>query len=175
MQVVEDVVIVDGWRFKIDRSVPKIGNSLGQEEIVLLISTPYVGTSSFTTKVQYVTNEEDIESYIYMLNEEQINTSANTEYTLEDRLEPETTYNVKVIAKYKNNLIVESNVVTIKTKPRTYLFNNGDTCDEITGGWSAMAGPDWPNEPITMIAPDLTFDEDEYGRYMNLNLEEDYR
>ena len=224
MQVVRDVVTVDGWRFKIDRSVPQIGESLGQEEIRvtkvvreylgknengkyiaqvtaiiesdkeiksivfkdldgievtptgekykiakditieldkeykivvnttdgkseektiieklpelgLLISTPYVGTSSLTTKVQYATNEEEVESYTYMLNEEEIATNANTEYTLEDTLEPETTYNVKVIAKYKNGLTVESNVVTIKTEKRTYLYNNGDECTDITGGW----------------------------------------
>ncbi len=224
MQVVRDVVTVDGWRFKIDRSVPQIGESLGQEEIRvtkvvreylgknengkyiaqvtaiiesdkeiksivfkdldgievtptgekykiakditieldkeykivvnttdgkseektiieklpelgLLISTPYVGTSSLTTKVQYATNEEEVESYTYMLNEEEIATNANTEYTLEDTLDPETTYSVKVIAKYKNGLTVESNVVTIKTEKRTYLYNNGDECIDITGGW----------------------------------------
>ena len=136
MQVIEDIVTVDGWKFEIDRSVPQIVESLGQEEIKsITISTPYVGTSSFTTKVQYVTNEEDVESYTYMLNEEEIATNANTEYTLEDTLEPETTYNVKVIAKYKNGLTVESNVVTIKTEKRTYLYNNGDECIDITGGW----------------------------------------
>ena len=136
MQVIEDIVTVDGWKFEIDRSVPQIGESLGQEEIKsITISTPYVGTSSFTTKVQYVTNEEDVESYTYMLNEEEIATNANTEYTLEDTLDPETTYSVKVIAKYKNGLTVESNVVTIKTEKRTYLYNNGDECTDITGGW----------------------------------------
>ena len=228
MQVVEDVVTVNGWKFTIDRSVPQIGESLGQEEIRVtkivreysgrdengkyivqvtvivesdkeiksivfkdldgieviptgekykiakditieldkeykivvnttdgkneektiieklpelgvLISTPYVGTSSFTTKVQYVTNEEDIESYTYMLNEDEIATNMVSKYTLEDRLEPETTYNVKVIAKYKNGLTIESNVVTIKTEPRTYLYNKGDTCDSLTGGWKAEA------------------------------------
>lgn len=136
MQVIEDVVTVDGWKFTIDRSIPKIGESLGQEEIKsITISTPYVGTSSFTIKVQYVANEEEVETYTYMLNEEEITTSANAEYTLENQLEPETIYNVKVIAKYKNGLEVESNIVTIKTDKRTYLYNNGDECTNITGGW----------------------------------------
>lgn len=224
MQVIEDVVIVDGWRFTIDRSVPQIGESLGQEEIKvtkivreylgknengkyiadvtiiiesdkvirniifqeqdgieitpttekykiakdmtieldkeykivintddgkseertiieklpelgILISTPYVGTSSFTTKVQYITNEEEVESYTYMLDGKEIITNENNEYTLENYLEPETTHKVQIIAKYKNGLTVESNVVTIKTQARTYLYNNGDECTDITGGW----------------------------------------
>ncbi len=168
MQVVDDIVTVDEWKFEIDRRVPKIGQSLGQEEIKLIkISTPYVGTRSVTTKVQYIVNEEEIESYTYMLDGEEIITNKNKEYALEDYLEPETTHKVQVIAKYKNNLTVESNVVTIKTKARTYLFNNGDTCEEITGGWSAEAGPDYPD--VTMVAPTLTFNEEE--KAMNVYLE----
>ncbi len=246
MQIVGNIVTVDGWRFTIDRSVPQIGESLGQEEIRvtkivreysgknengkyiaqvtiivesdkeiksivfkdsdgieitpngekykiakditieldkeykivvnttdgkseektiieklpelgLLISTPYVGTSSLTTKVQYATNEEEVESYTYMLNEDEITTNTNTEYILEDTLEPETIYNVKVIAKYKNGLTVESNVVTIKTEPRTYLYNNGDECIDITGGWQAIAVDDGAND-TTVKKPTLSND-----------------
>lgn len=32
MIVIEDIVIVDGWKFSIDRSIPKIGESLGKGE-----------------------------------------------------------------------------------------------------------------------------------------------
>ena len=33
MIVNEDIVIVDGWQFQIDRSVPKIGEAIGKGEI----------------------------------------------------------------------------------------------------------------------------------------------
>jgi len=143
MKVIEDVVEVDGWKFEIDRSVPKIGQNIGQEELKrITIEVPYIGTASFTTKVQYVYKEEEVQEYIYKIDGEEVKTIEEKEYTTEDEiiiLEPESTHTVQVIAKYKNGTQIESKVVTFKTKPRTYLYNNGDTCDAITGGWKAEA------------------------------------
>lgn len=136
MQVVEDVVTVNGWRFKIDRTTPKIGENLGKGELegpVIII--PYIGTSSFTIKNEYVYNEEEIDCYTYVLDDVEIKTSEDKEYTIEKELEAESSHTVKVIAKYKDGKTFESNIRTIKTEPRTYLYNNGDECIDITGGW----------------------------------------
>ena len=174
MNVEEDIVTVGNWKFEIDRTVPKIIENSEQIEtkVRVLISVPYVGTRSAKIKIQNVTNEEEVEQYTYMLNEEELISTSEKEYDIQDYLDPETTYQIKVIAKYKDDLTIESNEVTIKTEPRTYLFNNGDTCNEITGGWSAMAGPDKPNYPeATMAAPEFTFVEDEIGKGMNIHLE----
>lgn len=140
MTVEGNVVLVDGWKFTIDRSVPKIGESIGQGEVkTVSITTPYVGTTSFTTKILEAYNEEKIESYTYKIDEVETKTIIQKEYTTENELEPESIHTAQVIAKYKNGKMLESNIVTIKTEPRTYLYNNGDECIDITGGWQAIA------------------------------------
>lgn len=137
----ENVAFVNGWRFEIDRTVPKIGQNLGKGKLEsVAITTPYVGTTSFTTKISYVYNEEEIESYTYKIDGTEAKTITEKEYTTENELEAESTHTVQVVAKYKNNgKTIESNIVTIKTEPRTYLYNNGDECVDITGGWKAEA------------------------------------
>lgn len=139
MAIDGDIVLIDGWRFTIDRSVPKIKESLGKGELkAVSITTPYVGTASFTTKNVYVYNEEEIESYTYKIDGVETKTIPQKEYTTENELEPESTHTVQVIAKYKDGTQLESNTVTIKTEPRTYLYHNGDQCTDITGGWEAV-------------------------------------
>ena len=34
MTVIEDIVLVDGWQFQIDRNIPKILKSIGKENII---------------------------------------------------------------------------------------------------------------------------------------------
>ncbi len=160
MAIEGNIVLVDGWRFEIDRSIPKAGESLGKGELkTVTITTPYVGTTSFTTKIFYVYNEEEIESYIYKIDNEEI-TNLDKEYTTteEQELQPESTHTVKVIAKYKDGTTLESNVVTIKTEPRTYLYNNGDECIDITGGWKAIAIGSGSSKAIVVKEPTLAFD-----------------
>lgn len=136
----ENIAFVDGWRFKIDRTVPKISESLGKGNFEsIAITVPYIGTSSFTTKNVYVYNEEEIESYTYKIDGVETKTNIEKEYTTENEVEPESIHTAQVIAKYKNGKMLESNIVTIKTEPRTYLYNNGDECIDITGGWQAIA------------------------------------
>ena len=138
--VSENIAFVDGWKFELDRTVPKIGQNLGKGKLEsIAIITPYIGTTSFTTKISYVYNEEEIESYTYKIDNIESKTIIEKEYTTENELEAESTYTVQVIAKYKNGKTIESNIVTIKTEPRTYLYNNGDECVNITGGWKAEA------------------------------------
>lgn len=158
MTVEGNVVLVDGWKFTIDRSVPKIGESIGQGEVkTVSITTPYVGTTSFTTKILEAYNEEKIESYTYKIDEVETKTIIQKEYTTENELEPESTHTVQVVAKYKDGKTIESNILTIKTEPRTYLYNNGDECIETSGGWKAIEVDDGANDTVVK-KPTLSYD-----------------
>lgn len=160
MQVIENVVTVDGWDFTIDRSIPRVGESLGKGEVkTVLITTPYVGTTSFTIKVSNAYNEENIEEYKYVIDGNET-TSQDKEYTTpnEQELEPESTHTVMVIAKYKDGTELESKILTIKTEPRTYLYNNGDECIETSGGWKAIE-VDQADE-TAIKKPTLTYNSD---------------
>lgn len=160
MQVTGDIVTVDGWKFTIDRSVPRIGESLGQGEVkTVSITTPYIGTTSFTTKVLNAYDEENIEEYKYIIDGNEV-AIKDKEYTTpkEQELEPESTHTVKVVAKYKDGTTLESNILTIKTEPRTYLYNNGDECIETSGGWKAIAVNEGEGNPTKK--PTLTYNSD---------------
>ena len=160
MTVEGNVVLVDGWKFTIDRSVPKVGENLEQGEIkAISITTPYIGTTSFTTKVTNAYDEENIEEYKYVIDGNET-TIEDKEYTTpkEQELEPESTHTVKVVAKYKDGTTLESNTLTVKTQPRTYLYNNGDECTDITGGWKAIAVDE--GEGTTTKKPTLTYNSD---------------
>lgn len=125
MTISGNTVRVDGWKFGIDRSVPKITTSFGKGEIATInITTSYVGTSSFTINVVSVNNEEEIEEYKYKIDEDEI-TTIQKEYTVEKELAPESTHTVQVIAKYKDGTTLDSNIFTVKTEPRTYIMKNG--------------------------------------------------
>lgn len=128
-----NIILVDGWQFEIDRSIPQIKGNLGKGTAIQ-IDIPYIGTSSFTTNIIYAYNENEIELYTYVIDDIEIATISNKEYTKEE-LEPETTHTVKVIAKYKDGTILESNTITITTEERTYLYKEGEEFKEITGEW----------------------------------------
>lgn len=121
MEINDNIVTVDGWKFQIDRSVPKIGARIGDGKAIA-IDTPYIGTTSFTTKLSYLYQQEQIESYTYIIDGVEI-TKQELEYTKEE-LEAESIHTVKVIANYKDGETIESNEITLKTEPRTYLYNN---------------------------------------------------
>ncbi len=156
MVVYENIVAVDGWQFEIDRSIPEISMNLGKNDSII-INTPYIGTSSFTTKVSYVYEEEQIESYTYVIDETEIR-EENKEYTTQDNLEPESTHTVKVIAKYKNGRTIESNKLTIKTEPRIYLYNNGREDTDIKIEWEALAKDRGDGAIEKLVYPTINYD-----------------
>lgn len=156
MVVDDDIVIVDDYRFQLDRSVPKIGISLGKEKAIAII-VPYIGTSSFTIKLSYIYNKDEIAKYTYIIDDEEI-MKLEDEYTKEG-LEPESNHRVKVIAEYKNGEILESNVITIKTDNRTYLIKDGKNTGVIewenhpvTDGYQTVIQPEQKDEYIYFIA-----------------------
>lgn len=160
-----DIVNVAGWQFQIDRDRLEIKLNLGKSKS-FIIGIQYIGTTSFTIKVENVKNMEEVEAYIYEIDGNKEEKIEKKEFTKEE-LEPETTHAVRAIAKYKDGTTVESNTVTIKTKPRIYLYNNGDTCNEITGGWKAVAEGRY-DDTVSLVTPILTNNNEE--GYMNLYL-----
>lgn len=133
MTISGDTVLVDGWKFGIDRSVPKITRSFGKGEVATInITTSYIGTSSFTVNVTSAYNEEEIEEYKYKIDEDEI-TTIKKEYIVEKELAAESTHTVQVIAKYKDGTTLESNILTVKTEPRTYIMKDGKFEVEVEG------------------------------------------
>ncbi len=134
MIVIDDVVIVDEWGFEIDREVPKIEKELGKQDFIA-IRTSYIGTRGFTTKIEYLNTKDEIEEYIYIVDETEYKTNKQ-EYTI-DKLEPESMHKVKVIAKCKNGKTIQSNLINVKLEPLTYLYKEGEEYFDLTGGWEA--------------------------------------
>ena len=186
MAITGNIVLVDGWKFEIDREILQITENLGKGEIeAITIITPYIGTTSFLTKVSYAYNEEEIEKYRYIIDDKEIE-SLEKEYETEDEIEAETIHSVKIVAEYKDGTTLESNSLTIKTEPRTYLYNRGDLCIDITGGWKAMEIDNGANE-VEKIKPTITIENDTpyinvkmssgakmYGGSISINKEIDY-
>lgn len=127
MRINNNIVIVDGWSFEIDKSIPKIQLTIGKKEINI-ISIPYIGTTSFTIKLEQIINEDQVESYSYIINGEEIVTNSDKEYTIEE-LEAEANCIAQVNVKYKNGNIIESNQIAIKLEPKVYLYKQGENSD----------------------------------------------
>lgn len=163
MIVNDNIVTVDGWKFQIDRSIPKIGSSLGKGETIT-ITAPYIGTTSFTTKIEQIYNEKEAETFTYIIDGEEI-VNLGKEYKKEG-LEPESKHKVKVIIKYKDGTTLASNTLNIALEPRTYIYNNGDQCVDITGGWKVA--PIGCENGVTVVTPKLTFNEDNMNLYLDL-------
>lgn len=126
IEVEGDIAFVDGWKFEIDRSVPKIGENLGQGEIKVTVEAlaSYVGTSSSTINVTATSAEGNIVGYEYKLNGEVRETTTQSSYTIED-LEPTTTYKILVVAIDEAGNRRSSKAITITTKERTYIIKDG--------------------------------------------------
>lgn len=125
------------------------------------ITTPYVGTSEITVKVNTDTINEEISKYLYIVNGEV--TENTTDEININNLPEDTQLDVVVIAITKENKELISKK-TIKTEPRTYLYNMGDQCEDITGGWSAAA-IGYGNS-ATLVTPQLTFNSDNMNLYL---------
>ncbi len=100
------------------------------------ITTPYVGTSQLTVKVDKSSIKETIKKYIYIVGEKVIE-SEDTEILVTD-LQSETNYDITVVAVTNDNKHLIG-TINRTTEKRTYLYNNGDKCESITGGWKAEA------------------------------------
>ena len=106
-------------------------NSQGDFEIII----PYIGTTQMTIRVNEDTISEDINKYIYIYNEK-VKEETNVEIEVDD-LQEDSYVNITVIAITKENKHLIAKKI-VKTEPRTYLYNNGDECGEITGGWKSL-------------------------------------
>lgn len=105
------------------------------------ISIPYVGTSASTINISTNINADDVKEYIIYVNDTEYARTTDLEYTIED-LSPETTYNISVVAVDIDNKTYATNTKNITTRERVYLYNSGNECTELTGGWKGVATTD---------------------------------
>ena len=98
--------------------------------------TPIDGTGNGTgTQIEIDANVEDIsgiKEYKYYLNNKQIKATTEKIDTITG-LQPFVEYELYIIA--INNVGMQTTSEKIKFNTGMYLFNNGDECTEITGGW----------------------------------------
>lgn len=134
MTIDDTIVYVNEWRFQIDRTKLQIITNLGKGEPII-ITAPYIGTSSFTVQLSSIPNENEVESYSYVIDNTIAVENLEKSYTQNEQ-ESETMHTAKVMVKYKNGKTKQSNVLNIKLAPRTYLYNEEDECIDITGGWN---------------------------------------
>lgn len=129
-----EIIKIDGNKIEQtgSSSSNNIATSTGDFEII----TPYIGTSAITVKINKETINEEINKYVYVIGNI-IKEETAEEITIEE-LPENTQIDITVIAITKTNKQLVARK-TIKTEPRTYLYNNGDQCTQLTGGWKTEA------------------------------------
>lgn len=73
--------------------------------------------------------------YTYIVGENQTEELTTNTYTQED-LEEKTKYNIKVIVTDETGYFNQIVVAEVTTQEKIYLYNNGEECIGITGGWT---------------------------------------
>lgn len=92
-----------------------------------------IDASSATTN-----NGSEIKEYRYIVNEEEKAVTTQKQCTI-NKLELSTEYKIKVIAVDENDKIKESTIKKFTTSNKQYLYNNGDKCENMTGGYTTGA------------------------------------
>ena len=125
------------------------------------ITTPYVGTSACTVNINTNMSTENTKEFVIYVDGEENSRTTNLEYTIEN-LSPETTYNISVVAYDLNDNVYETNTKTITTRERVYLYNSGDECTTLTGGWIGVGVTDIKSNQgasYAAVAPTVTKNE----------------
>ena len=106
--------------------------------------TPIDGTGNGTgTQIEVDANVDDIsgiKEYQYYLNNELIKTTVEKTDIITD-LQPFVEYELYIVA--VNNVGLQTTSEKIKFNTGMYLFNNGDECTEVTGGWQGAYYADY--------------------------------
>ena len=105
--------------------------------IKIHLSVSYVGTSSCMLNVVASSTKGNIVDYQYVINNSQFESLSQSNYKIEN-LEPNTKYSILVKVIDEKGNTKTSAPITIVTEARTYLYNNGDECANITGGWNGF-------------------------------------
>lgn len=134
MQVVGDIIEVDGWKFEIDRSVPKIKANLGQSEIYLSKQVKeYLGKNEnnkyMVAVLLKIESNTKIESVEFENTDGTIFTITPEEKTVtkDIQIELDREYKVKVNTsngKQEIKKIIEKSVEEIRTKEELVEFRN---------------------------------------------------
>lgn len=134
MSVEGNIVTVDGYKFEIDRNVPKIKGNLGQSEIILTKEvTKYLGKNANDKyEVQalvIIESKKEIEKVIIKKQDkitQEILPSENKQKIVKDitiELDEEYKATIKTIdGKTEEKTIIENSVETIKTKEELVAF-----------------------------------------------------
>ena len=125
------------------------------------ITTSYVGTSACTVNINTNMSTENTKEFVIYVDGEENSRTTDLQYTIEN-LSPETTYNISVVAYDINNNAYETNTKTITTRERVYLYNSGDECTTLTGGWIGVGVTDVKSNQgasYAAVAPTVTKNE----------------
>lgn len=87
-----------------------------------------------TVKVKNIESNANIIGYIAVINGKAIDFTKEQEYSFTN-LNKNTDYNVELVAVDENVKIKYSNKLREKTSSRLYLYNRGNECIPVTGGW----------------------------------------
>ncbi len=103
MVVIEntDIVYVDGWKFEIDRTVPKIKNSLGrgeiEKQIIIDVKTPTINEDYTAAKIKIeISYEKDIAMITLNGKEIAIPSKQEGKYVIEETVEENGKYTILV-------------------------------------------------------------------------------
>ena len=129
MTVLEgDIVSVDGWKFEIDRSVPKIGESLGKENLNLaIVIEAKVSTSDDYTKATItieIEYEGEIESIEINGEQKQLPGKQNGKYVLSTDVVDNGDY--EIIVKDKEGGFSRKKVKVSDIIKDMYIYNKAD-------------------------------------------------
>lgn len=143
MTINNDIVEVDGWKFRIEKETIKIVENLGiSNEIITIGLNIEVGTSTCTINVNSSSKEGEIVNYKYKLNKEIEKQTTQDTITVEN-LEPETEYTIIVSVTDKRGNTKNSKPTKIITKPRKYIIKDG--IPEIEGTSNGYASGEQKN------------------------------
>ena len=94
-----------------------------ENPVTVTLNPEYVGTSSFTIKMNASSTEGNIVSYQYQINGGEVKTTTENTFTIED-LEPTTNYTISVVAMDEKGNENKTSI-EVTTKARTYIIKNG--------------------------------------------------
>ena len=160
----EIYVVYNKYQFKIDKNlksqyVSKVDVEIKSSTIIndFDVAITKANGEYLTIDASSATTNDgsQIVQYKYLVNGEQKEATTENTYIVKG-LELSTEYQIKVIAVDKDGKTKSSTVKKYTTSDKQYLYNNGDTCDEITGGWKTAAIDSGENYG-TVTIPQLTY------------------
>lgn len=127
------IVEMDGYYANIDIEKGKIVDfyKVGEKQPQISLKAIYIGTRGFTVEVDV--QKEEIHKFVYYVDGDKKEESVQNTFQI-GGLEPSSTHKVKATVENEKGETKEIEDITITTEPITYLYQNGNEFEEVTGG-----------------------------------------